>query len=152
MTLTEDNEREMKKRGMFLTTFFTQIMETFCFNLKSKIGLLPKTLNKERNVWLLYVFISIRFVKSATYVNDVWNVLMVIRQYIKLSTFYNQVHGILQLFIKIVFGVFTKTWLWLFFMQRCVLIFFNRSPQKFIFIVYNLQFDQLSPIVWECEM
>ena len=109
MTLTEDSEWEMKKRGMSLTTFFTQIMETFCFNLKSKIVLLPKTLNKEVNVRLLYVFISIRFVKSATYVNDVCNVLMVIRQYIKLSTFYNQVYGIPQLFIINVFRVFTKT-------------------------------------------
>ena len=121
MTHTEDSERWMKKRGMFLTTFFTQIMETFCFNLKSKIVLLPKTLNKERNVRLLYVFISIGFVKSATYVNDVCNVLMVIRQYIKLYTFYNQIYGIHQLFIKIVFRVFTNTWL--FFMQRCILIF-----------------------------
>ena len=108
MTLTEDNEREMKKWGMFLTTFFTQIMETFCFNLKSKIVLLPKTLNKERNVRLLYVFISIRFVKSAMYVNDVCNVLMVIRQYIKLSNFYNQVYGIHQLSLKLFLGFSQK--------------------------------------------
>ena len=128
----------MKKRGMFLTTFFTQIMETFCFNLKSKIVLLPKTLNKERNVRLLYVFISIGFVKSATYVNDVCNVLMVIRQYIKLYTFYNQIYGIHQLFIKIVFRVFTKTWL--FFMQRCILIFSIDHYRNLIsqYTTYNL--------------